>query len=88
MAALPPRGSRGPYEPFLFFIFFSCCYKKLATKVERRYARKHDCDPTTLATGHGEHLHANWTFSPPPPPMTIKPHMIDNHIMIDVWQSS
>jgi hypothetical protein len=55
--------------------------------VERRYARRHGCDLATLAFGRGTHLHADWSFSPPPPPMTIEPPTIGNHVMIDVWQS-
>ena len=28
--------------------------------VERRYGRRHGCDPAILAAGRGAHLHANW----------------------------
>jgi hypothetical protein len=49
-------------------------------KVERRYGRKHGCDPGTLAAGRGAHLHANWSFSPPPALMAMKLPTIGKHI--------
>ena len=45
-------------------------------KVERRYGRKYGCDPA----GRGAHLHANWSFSPPPTLMAMKLPTIGNHI--------
>ena len=42
----------------------------------RRYGRKYGCDPA----GRGAHLHANWSFSPPPTLMAMKLPTIGNHI--------
>jgi hypothetical protein len=50
-----------------YFLFF---------KVERRYGRKYGCDPA----GRGAHLHANWSFSPPPTLMAMKLPTIGDHI--------
>jgi hypothetical protein len=55
-------------------------FDKSYFKVERRYGRKHGCDPATLAAGRGAHLHANWSFSPPPTLMTMKLPMVGDHI--------
>ena len=45
-------------------------------KVERRYGRKR----AAIAAGRGAHLHANWSFSPPPTLMAMKLPTIGNHI--------
>jgi hypothetical protein len=52
------------------------CVLNLLLKVERRYGRKYGCDPA----GRGAHLHANWSFSPPPTLMAMKLPTIGNHI--------
>jgi hypothetical protein len=79
-----------------FFVLINTCYSALqkgkekrkkkkreveetaanCVKVERRYGRKYGCDPAA----RGAHLHANWSFSPPPTLMATKLPTIGNHI--------
>ena len=53
---------------------------------ERRYGRKYGCDPVTLAAGRGAHLHANWSFSPPPTVMAMKlPRLVTTSLEEKRW---
>ena len=50
--------------------------RNLFIGLERRYGRKR----AAIAAGRGAHLHANWSFSPPPTLMAMKLPTIGNHI--------